>query len=319
MERYMDNQRKFFWLIILVVFLVSLSACGPLEERLQEGTAQAAGQNGGGEGVQDGEVAETPDGTATLLAGEAGGGLGEGTGDRGGGDDDGEEDDLAVILATAIAQTNEAATDAAPEVTATQEATFTVEGAQFTALAQTLTAQAPTSTSPPTETPTITPTGTATITPTPDGWFPSPTPAPCLALRYVADVTVPDGTVMQPGETFFKTWRVQNVGSCSWTPQFSIVYVGGLQMTGTAQLPIGVTIYPGRYVNLTVQMRAPAQGGVFRGDWGMMDEAGNIFGWGENYDQPFYVQILVVATGDNAPPPVFTAPASTDPGFTPAP
>jgi hypothetical protein len=71
-------------------------------------------------------------------------------------------------------------------------------------------------------------------------------------------------------------------------------------------------------VNLTVQMTAPPQNGVFHGDWALMDEQGNIFGWGENFDLPFYVEILVYGSGSGAPPPVFVNPASTDPGFTPA-
>jgi hypothetical protein len=37
-----------------------------------------------------------------------------------------------------------------------------------------------------------------------------------LNMAYVADVTIPDGTVMTPGNAFSKTWRVRNSGTCKW-------------------------------------------------------------------------------------------------------
>src|SRR5512138_2778546 len=38
----------------------------------------------------------------------------------------------------------------------------------------------------------------------------------CDAMQFVADVTIPDGTVMTPNQAFTKTWRVKNVGTCAW-------------------------------------------------------------------------------------------------------
>src|SRR5512134_681096 len=47
------------------------------------------------------------------------------------------------------------------------------------------------------------------------------TPAPpagdsCHNSVYIADVTIPDNTVLSPGEDFEKIWRIQNTGSCVW-------------------------------------------------------------------------------------------------------
>src|SRR5512141_2290607 len=36
----------------------------------------------------------------------------------------------------------------------------------------------------------------------------------CEAADYLKDVTIPDGTVLSPGETFEKTWKFQNNGTC---------------------------------------------------------------------------------------------------------
>jgi hypothetical protein len=49
----------------------------------------------------------------------------------------------------------------------------------------------------------------------------------CDNADFVTDVTVPDGTVLDPGETFTKTWRLKNAGTCSWTPSYAHVFIWG--------------------------------------------------------------------------------------------
>ena len=41
----------------------------------------------------------------------------------------------------------------------------------------------------------------------------------CDWISFVADVTVPDGLPVAPGQILEKTWRLQNIGTCWWTPQ----------------------------------------------------------------------------------------------------
>ena len=59
---------------------------------------------------------------------------------------------------------------------------------------------------------------TATVAPTQPTETPLPpvtTDAGCtLDSQYVADVTIPDGTVMSPGQAFVKKWQVKNPGTC---------------------------------------------------------------------------------------------------------
>lgn len=76
----------------------------------------------------------------------------------------------------------------------------------------------PTHTSTPTPTPTSLPTEmpytSATLTPTP-ALTDTPTPSGCtLNASLVEDVTIPDGTKFGPGESFIKTWRIRNSGTC---------------------------------------------------------------------------------------------------------
>jgi hypothetical protein len=56
--------------------------------------------------------------------------------------------------------------------------------------------------------------------------------ASCYQLRYVSDVSIPDNTQMAPGQSFTKTWKVRNAGSCAWEAGFKFAFVGGEQMSG---------------------------------------------------------------------------------------
>ena len=53
----------------------------------------------------------------------------------------------------------------------------------------------------------------------------------CEAAAFVKDVTISDGTSFGRSANFTKIWRIQNVGTCSWSPSFSVVFVGGTQMS----------------------------------------------------------------------------------------
>jgi hypothetical protein len=89
--------------------------------------------------------------------------------------------------------------------------------AEFT---QTARAVPPTSTATATEAVTLTPDGTtqptATTAPTNNPFETTPTEVLCDDAVWVADVTVPDGTQMTPGQDFVKTWKIRNTGSCTW-------------------------------------------------------------------------------------------------------
>ena len=48
----------------------------------------------------------------------------------------------------------------------------------------------------------------------------------CYNLSFVKDVTIPDNTPVAPGQTFTKTWKVINNGSCPWEAGFKFAFVG---------------------------------------------------------------------------------------------
>lgn len=172
----------------------------------------------------------------------------------------------------------------------------------------------------PTRTPASTPTALPTFAPattsaaitlpaiTQPSALISPT-ASCYQMRYVSDVSIPDNTQMAPGQSFTKTWRVRNTGSCAWDAGFKFAFVGGEQMSGaTYTLPSSVAV--NTEIDISIPMVAPSKTGTLRGNWRMQTAAGQLFG-----DEVF-VQIVVggatltptkgtptaTATATNTPP-----------------
>lgn len=167
----------------------------------------------------------------------------------------------------------------------------------FTAAAQTvearLTESAPlfTSTSPPpVVTNTDTPPSPPTLAPTFTSIPPTPTSTQeCDKAQFVKDVTVPDGTEFEPGETFTKTWRMKNVGTCSWTTSYTFVFSNGEAMSGPASIPLAGNVDPGQTVDISVDLKAPATIGDYTGYWKLRNSAGVLF-------SKVYVQIKVATS-----------------------
>jgi predicted carbohydrate-binding protein with CBM5 and CBM33 domain len=92
---------------------------------------------------------------------------------------------------------------------------------------------------------------------------------------------------MTSGQSFTKTWRVQNNGSCAWAPGFKFSLVSGEGMGGQT-LTLSQPVAAGATTELSVPMTVPAgKTGTIRGDWKMSDAAGAFFG------EQVYVQIVV--------------------------
>lgn len=103
----------------------------------------------------------------------------------------------------------------------------------------------------------------ASPTPTPSTTAPSNTPGCTDAAAFVADVTVPDYDHFSPRETFTKTWRVKNIGTCTWTSAYTAVYSSGDRIGGPLSVPLGTTA-PGTTLDISVKMSAPALDGTYK-------------------------------------------------------
>jgi hypothetical protein len=212
----------------------------------------------------------------------------------------------AVILCAALLAGcggGEAEGTATPTLSADQIQTIAVEtfsaAVTQTALADPSDTPVPTLTASPTFPPLATITGG-----TPLSNQPAPSTASCYRLTFVSDVSVPDNTVMDPGETFTKTWKVLNSGSCPWDAGFKFAYKTGQAMGGVTYV-LASAVPPNSSMDISIDMTAPTAAGTARGDWQMSTAGGQFFG------DIIYVQIVVGGTASTSTAGATSAPSET--------
>lgn len=93
------------------------------------------------------------------------------------------------------------------------------------------------------------------------------------SASFVSDVTVPDNTNFDQGESFTKTWRVKNTGTCTWTNRYSLAFASGEQMSAPKSIPLSET-KPGTTLDISVTMTAPAKDEAARADFELRDPSG---------------------------------------------
>lgn len=132
--------------------------------------------------------------------------------------------------------------------------------------------------------PTITPTATHDIslgTPTPIPPTPTlpPTSTPsqdpkCYYDLEAEDISIEDGSSVKINEPFIKTWKIKNIGTCYWTGDYKLVFIGGAQMEGDSPINLGQTVYKKGEIEISVDLVAPAYEGEYVGYWQMQDPDG---------------------------------------------
>jgi hypothetical protein len=111
----------------------------------------------------------------------------------------------------------------------------------------------------------------------------------CNNNVFVADVTIPDGTIFQdsnprggrPGSDFQKIWRVQNTGNCKWDEGYVLAFIGGDDALNPKSVQFNSAddfVDPGETADLGVNLTAPLFPGTYTATWKMQSDNGNFFG-----------------------------------------
>jgi hypothetical protein len=135
----------------------------------------------------------------------------------------------------------------------------------------------------PSSTPTLTPTAVITGS------------TYCNWVKFVKDITVPDMTQFGSNMSFTKSWRLRNIGTCTWTTGYSLVYDSGEQMSGPISISLPHNVAPGETIDLSVNLVAPGYPSVYTGYWKLKSDTGQTFGIGSAGNGVFWVQINVKA------------------------
>ena len=145
-------------------------------------------------------------------------------------------------------------------------------------------------------------------TPTPEVLFLPPTPGPysfadeatpihlpptqqgrCKnQLKYLKDLTIPDGSEVAPGKKITKRWLISNEGSCNWDQSYSFQLISGLAL-GADQVQ---ELYPARQGSeavVEITFTAPDNPGRYNSWWQAYDPMGHRFG------DSLYMDIMVVS------------------------
>lgn len=133
----------------------------------------------------------------------------------------------------------------------------------------------------------------ATLQPLPTPTTPLPVnaqPTPILAcidrLKFIADLTIPDGTVVDANSTLDKRWEVENAGTCNWDERYQLRLVAGPDLGAN---PVQA-LYPARSgsrVVIRMMMTAPAKAGTYQSAWRAYNPKNEPFG------DTFFIQIVV--------------------------
>ncbi len=155
-----------------------------------------------------------------------------------------------------------------------------------------------------------TPTLTPSITPTPSptskfessrsGGSGSGVDENCNMAKFVAHVTVSEGASIPTGVQFTKTWRVENIGTCTWTTSYRLVYSDGDLMGADEDgVPLPEEVAPGETVDISIKFSTPDEPGEQDGYWIFQDNLGYWFGLGESKRGLLPVIINVIEYDDD--------------------
>ena len=91
--------------------------------------------------------------------------------------------------------------------------------------------------------------------------------ASCDNFQFVSDVSIPDGSEIEAGTSFVKTWRIKNLGPCEWNQDYMITFGWGGEGTDwkTADpMAFSKAVKVGDTIDLSMELVAPDE----KGDYG---------------------------------------------------
>lgn len=145
--------------------------------------------------------------------------------------------------------------------------------------------------------PSLVPTATATQTPTPTA---TPEPSTDSAtsnevqnrlgctdnLDFISDVTIPDGTAVEPGSTLDKQWEVENSGTCNWDEFYTVRLINDQALSAKTEQAL-MPARSGSRVTIQITFHAPHEAGSYHTAWQAYNPQGEPFG------DPFYMDVVV--------------------------
>jgi hypothetical protein len=105
-------------------------------------------------------------------------------------------------------------------------------------------------------------------------------------LRFLQDITIPDGTVVFTGNQLDKRWLVENSGTCNWDREYKLKLIAGANMG----VEDNQSLYPARsgaQVTIRIIYKAPEEPGIYRSAWQAHGPDDQPFG------DPIFIEVVV--------------------------
>ena len=156
------------------------------------------------------------------------------------------------------------------------------------------------------------PAPSSTLTATEQGVLPRPENCKDAALL-VLDVTYADGSRVKQGESFTKTWRLRNTGTCPWDSTYHLTYLAGERMSAPDAVSLPITA-PTKDADVSVNLVAPFTDGSYTTYFQLRDPKGKVISIG--LEQTIWLKVIV---GDFVAPGIApsSAPTGASGGVTP--
>ncbi|KAL3854811.1 hypothetical protein ACJMK2_014057 [Sinanodonta woodiana] len=97
-----------------------------------------------------------------------------------------------------------------------------------------------------------------------------------MGAQFLGDVSIPDGTTVQPGTKLLKTWKMKNNGDGPWTESTKLRHLWGNIPAVKTEVDVP-HLMPGDEGQITVELIAPDEQGSYQSHW-KMTEHGMQFG-----------------------------------------
>ena len=102
--------------------------------------------------------------------------------------------------------------------------------------------------------------------------------------------------------SFTKTWRLKNVGTCTWTSGYKLVFENGDRMSAPDSKSFtSGSVAPGGTVDVSVDLTAPDDEGTYQGNFRLKESGGVLFGIGPAGTAAFWVKIKAVSADSLKP------------------
>ena len=95
--------------------------------------------------------------------------------------------------------------------------------------------------------------------------------------EFIEDLSVPDHSVIERGQTINKKWRLRNIGTCTWMPDYHLMQAGGNPLKWQVN-GFPLMVLPGEETEISIDIIAPQTTGKYHAWWQLTDNYGNPFG-----------------------------------------